>query len=106
MAVLPKPVVLLTSASSPRKVLKLTVSQPSWQVARACGTVTERNARTMENNRIVVFMVLFTQKLGPFVEIKDSKRINTNDCGTAETWLQAAKLVQSKRGYKPPVPIQ
>src|SRR5262249_28244260 len=37
MAVVLKAVVLLTSASSPRKVLKLTVSQPSWQVARACG---------------------------------------------------------------------
>src|SRR5262249_10403442 len=89
MAVLSVPIVRLMSASSPWTVLSF-VKQASWQVARACrGTVTESNARTMENNGIVVFMGLSFPKTLPVR--RDQRTLNSRPphCGAAETegWL-------------------
>src|SRR5262249_1110294 len=72
------------SASSPRKVLKLTASQPSWQTARACGE-SAKQARTSG-------MSSKTSRKGPrFIEcfnggvvgfINESSEITPGTCET------------------------
>src|SRR5205809_6887457 len=65
MAVFSMPVVLFTSASSPRTVLSF-AKQPSWQVARACGESAKLANANSAKAGYVMFVSVFTG-LFPFI---------------------------------------